>query len=444
MSLAKQKPWDNKWTCGAKLSQGGQGFTYYASKRGETENKYCLKVLKNQNDPERRARMLREVAALQTLNHQGIAKFADSNASQFETANELYLVTELVVGETLPAPVEIEEASRIVLAVLDALKYCHEREIVHRDIKPDNIVLRAQDQQPILVDFGLSFNEDVGPSEFDTATAQNIGPRNFIVLPEQAGGSSDQRSRVTDITQTVGLLFYMLTKTCPAHLLDQGGQRPHERSAARQALSAYSEHQRTRLKRIFDVGFRTELNERWQSASALQAEIEILLTPPESQNEEGLESLALKAKEEYIRTPTRIAQLQLSKLFNAIQAWFEVSNKTIISTWQDVISASGEHGVNSPATGVLRLAYRYHDKLDANVNLRFEISAKRVGSEVQIQSLIEPNYRQPQEGRKMKLAGTEPLTVSTILLSDPEAETLAYEAITAIFRTVIKEFMLIK
>jgi len=218
--------------------------------------------------------MHREVAAYRTLRHPRIPQLIDSNVDAFaDLSVELYLVTERIHGPTLAnwrisqQTVDISEAARISARLLEVVEYCHSQEILHRDIKPDNILLRCGSiDDPVLVDFGLSFNaEEEHPNE--TGTIVELGNR-FLRLPELGPNSANKRDPRTDLTFCTGILLYLLTGIPPAMLVDENRQLPHQRPALSAVLSAsLDRNSRDRVLRVFDRGFQLELSRRWQSAA---------------------------------------------------------------------------------------------------------------------------------------------------------------------------------
>src|ERR1051325_7119586 len=104
MLVMAKNVWNQKWVRLKRLSKGGQGLTYRARRLEDSEHDegaYVLKELKDQRDPERRARMYQEVANLRILEGEGIAHYVDANAERFKEDEDLYLVTEYIPGPTL-------------------------------------------------------------------------------------------------------------------------------------------------------------------------------------------------------------------------------------------------------------------------------------------------------------------------------------------------------
>ena len=279
MVKPKNQPWDEKWEIVRSLGGGGQGDTFFVQSKDSaiSAQTFVLKKLKNQKEPERRKRMHREAAALSTLDCPGIPRLIESNSEQFDSLDvPLYMVAELIEGKTLsqfldPAkPMEIADAVNLVLKLLETIQYCHNAGIVHRDIKPDNIIIRNDDiSDPVVIDFGISFNESDADQTILTPAGQQLGNR-FLALPELQVNSSMQRDPRADITQCCGILFFTIAGSHPVTLLDHEGRMPHQRPESQRALSKHPNDLLAKVKGIFDRAFATHIDYRWQSISELQ------------------------------------------------------------------------------------------------------------------------------------------------------------------------------
>ena len=298
MSKNKKKPWDENWeSISEKIGQGGQGEASLVKPKNHSfiPGKYVLKILHNQKDEERRARMSREVNNLESFSNPGIPELIDSNYGFFKDLNILlYMVTEFIEGNTLDKfikekdAIDVFDAVKFTVKLLDIVEYCHQRDVVHRDIKPDNIiVINDSLTTPVLIDFGLSFNKEDDTNL--TPTGQDIGNR-FLFLPEHKRESGLQRDKRSDITQVCGILFFVITGKEPRHLLDEKGNKPHQTEKARQKLSVLPEHILSKINRVFDTGFRTMIESRWQSIPALKSALINIL---ESENQEYNEKVLL-------------------------------------------------------------------------------------------------------------------------------------------------------
>ena len=251
----------------------------------------CLKVLNDNGSKERRERFRRECVALETLSHPRIPNFLSSNSNEFQGFERLYLVSEFIEGITLEKYIgsglpDSLTAIQVVIRLLEVLEYVHQKETVHRDIKPDNVILRDGSlHDPVLVDFGLSYNEDY--SLLSTTTLQQMGNR-FLHLPELQTESGDKRNPISDVSQTCGLLLYVLTGFPPTVLLDDQGRPPHQREPIREALNRLPSTLSAKILAVFDRGFRQPLAERWQTAKQLKTRLEAIHSPQSAQEESSI------------------------------------------------------------------------------------------------------------------------------------------------------------
>ena len=151
-------------------------------------------------------RMLREVRATGQLNHPAALTIYD--VLWDEESGAIYIVMELVDGSSLSealkrtGPMHPRWAARIALNVLDVLEAAHEAGIIHRDIKPNNVMLPSTDDAPAkLADFGLAWvSGDVSLTQSDMI----VGSPAYL-SPEQINGG--QVTRATDLWQ-LGVTFY--------------------------------------------------------------------------------------------------------------------------------------------------------------------------------------------------------------------------------------------
>jgi eukaryotic-like serine/threonine-protein kinase len=173
------------------LGGGGFGKTYEVSAQGKRK---VLKVLIN-NSPKAVELFKREAEVLSQLNHPSIPMVEPNSYFVFHPANsqELVhcLVMELVEGQNLKEylsqrgrPIDSESAMRWLTELLQILQQVHDRGILHRDIKPQNIILKP-DGKLALIDFG-AVREGTG-TEFATAAASGGGTE---VASHMAGGTS--------------------------------------------------------------------------------------------------------------------------------------------------------------------------------------------------------------------------------------------------------------
>jgi len=285
-----EKSWKARWVHLSDGPGGAQGFSKIVCSKETQEPRYFLKILKSQRDPVRRKRMYREVAAYRTLDHWGVPRLEDTNAEMWDLMDyELYLVAELIEGPTLQklisdqGPLESRAAVKLILGLLEIIEHCHANDVLHRDIKADNIVLRADRQNdPVLVDFGLSFNQEDEDSEV-TSIGEELGNRR-LRLPEFAPGSHNKRDRRSDVTFCVGILLYVLTGIHAEPLRNEKSQMPHQRDDVRMILhTRVEEPVLKRLLSLFDRGFQEHLDLRWQTAGELRSKLSGIVLAPSQQ-----------------------------------------------------------------------------------------------------------------------------------------------------------------
>ena len=175
----------------------------------------AIKVLPPElaHDPAIRARFTREAQMSAQLSHAHIVPIYDVG----DRDGIAYFVMALVMGSNLGAHLAreprqpVDEVRRILGEVADALAYAHLRGVIHRDIKPDNILLDRQTGRAIVTDFGIAWAMETGARL--TATGIAVGTPTYM-SPEQAVGERELDGR-SDL-YSVGVLGYqMLTGRVP-------------------------------------------------------------------------------------------------------------------------------------------------------------------------------------------------------------------------------------
>jgi len=196
-----------------QLGQGGMATVYLADDLRH-ERKVALKVLK----PELAAvvgaeRFLSEIKTTANLQHPHILPLYDSG----EADSFLYYVMPFVQGETLRERLDrekqlpVEEAVRLGVAVAGALAYAHEHGVVHRDIKPGNVLMQAG--QPMVGDFGIALAVGAAGGARLTETGLSVGTP-YYMAPEQATGDVGV-GPASDIYALGAVLYELLTGDPP-------------------------------------------------------------------------------------------------------------------------------------------------------------------------------------------------------------------------------------
>jgi serine/threonine-protein kinase len=216
-----------------EIGRGGMGVVYRAKDR-RLKRTVAIKVLPPELAfrSEIKTRFLREAETAAQLNHPNIVDIYAVD----EMENIVFFVMAYITGDNLAkrlhdhGTLSVDETRRTMRDVADALAYAHERGVVHRDIKPDNILIDAQSGRPMVTDFGIARAVSDGDTRL-TATGIAIGTPTYM-SPEQAAGERTIDGR-SDL-YSLGILGYqMLTgeppfvaNSTPAILVKHISERP--------------------------------------------------------------------------------------------------------------------------------------------------------------------------------------------------------------------------
>jgi tRNA A-37 threonylcarbamoyl transferase component Bud32/tetratricopeptide (TPR) repeat protein len=267
------------YTLVERIHRGGQGVVYKAEQHS-TGRYVAVKLLRNDplSTPLDRIRFRREIDILSKLKHPNIVTLHDGGtAGGFH-----YLVMDYVDGMPLDEFVrqndlDIEQTLRLMLKVCRVVSAAHVAGVIHRDLKPRNILVDRQGE-PHILDFGLAKATDMCQStpvhEAATITGQFVGSLTWA-SPEQAEGARDRVDVRTDVHALGLILFHLLT-----------GQWPFELTGAMHAaLRNIVEHEPVRPSRyrndldddldiIILTSLAKERDKRYQSAAALAVDLE--------------------------------------------------------------------------------------------------------------------------------------------------------------------------
>ena len=202
-----------------ELGRGGMGVVWVAHSLVLGVDVALKLIRASAAGPAVSSRMAREAHAAARLGHPALVRVFDFG---WTSRGDPFLVMELVQGETLSALLARDSrlpairAVQMLLPIADGLRVAHEKTIVHRDIKPDNIFIATDGLgrvQPKLLDFGIA---KVGPGPHDSKLTQVgvvLGSPEYM-SPEQALGAEDVDHR-TDVWSLSVVLYEMLTGTIP-------------------------------------------------------------------------------------------------------------------------------------------------------------------------------------------------------------------------------------
>ena len=262
----------DRWRIDARISRGGVG-TVYAATHKNNGSRAAIKVLHPEfaRDADTRSRFLQEGYAANQVNHPGVVRILDDDTSEDGHA---YLVMELLEGELLETR-RVRKGGKLAMTdvyevgeqLLDVLAAAHEKGIVHRDIKPDNLFITQEGRLKVL-DFGFAqmrsqFRPDV------TATGFLLGTPGFM-SPEQAVGNRAEVDAQTDIW-AVGATLFTLISGEPVH----AGQSAAEMLVAAanfqpRSLAAVARGTPMRLVEVVDRAVAFDKADRWPNARSMQ------------------------------------------------------------------------------------------------------------------------------------------------------------------------------
>ncbi len=195
-----------------ELGRGGMGAVFLARDL-KLDRLVAIKVLPPELAvrPELRARFLQETRTAASFSHPNIVPVHGVE----ESAALLYFVMGYVEGETLTqrvrrqGPLEAAVAVRLLREVAWALSYAHGRGVVHRDIKPDNILLERGSGRALVMDFGISRSAAASGL---TQVGESLGTPHYMSPEQAAGDTVDGRSDLYSLGVTA---YYAVTGTLP-------------------------------------------------------------------------------------------------------------------------------------------------------------------------------------------------------------------------------------
>ncbi|MEM9075284.1 MAG: serine/threonine-protein kinase, partial [Myxococcota bacterium] len=229
-----------------EIGHGGMA-TVYKARDERLDRLVAIKVLHPhlRKAPEARVRFTREARSVAKLHHPNILEIYDYSG---EDSEESYIAAELLTGPTLRrfiddgAELPAEIAACFTIQIASALAAAHESGIIHRDVKPENVLLH-ENRCVKLTDFGIAQMVD---SQSFTATGQILGSPGHMAPEQVAGTNIDAR---TDVFSLGTVLFFLAVGRLPFT-----GRNPHQV-----------------LKRIVDAEFPDPLRIRPQIGGELRA-----------------------------------------------------------------------------------------------------------------------------------------------------------------------------
>ncbi|MCB9933276.1 MAG: serine/threonine protein kinase [Planctomycetes bacterium] len=259
-----------------ELPRGGQARVYRAWQT-DLQRPVALKLLPASYavDGDAVARFKREIENVARISHPNIVRVYEAG----EVEGHPFFTMEFLEGQDAESmvkrgPMDPDEAASVIEAVARAVHEAHGAGIIHRDIKPGNIILR-KDDTPVLTDFGLA--QDLSHSEQLTQTGISMGTPAYMA-PEQARGERNRVGKRTDIYAMGATLFSLLT-----------GRRPVEGESAYELMLKVAESESPAwprqavedvpadLRAIVEMAMQNDPGKRYESAADLADDLERFL-----------------------------------------------------------------------------------------------------------------------------------------------------------------------
>jgi non-specific serine/threonine protein kinase/serine/threonine-protein kinase len=262
-----------------RIGEGGMGAVYEA----EQENPRRTVALKFINQrlvsPDQLRRFELESQALGRLQHPGIAQIYEAGTAQFGYGPEPYFAMEFIRGETLREYADkhrlsTRERLEMIVRICDAVRHAHQRGLIHRDLKPDNILV-DDSGQPKVLDFGVArmTDDDTKATLTHTVAGQLLGTLPYM-SPEQALADPLEVDTRSDVYALGVILFELLSARLPYTLsekMHEALQTIREQDPAR--LSSINREYRGDIETIVAKALEKDKTRRYASASELAADI---------------------------------------------------------------------------------------------------------------------------------------------------------------------------
>jgi tetratricopeptide (TPR) repeat protein/RIO-like serine/threonine protein kinase len=251
-----------------EIARGGMGVVYEAHDP-VVDRRVALKVLRGGSEVARK-RFVREAKALARLRHAHVVQVHECA----ELANgSPYMVLEFVEGESLQdrlnrgGPLDVDDAVRTAATLAEAVQACHEAGVLHRDLKPDNVLVDRQGSLR-LTDFGLARDTDPSLSRSQLSKdGQYLGTPGYWA-PEQACGDLEEIGPATDVYGLGATLFALLTGR-PPHTVEGLQDLLETLETPAPAPSSLRPGVPRWLDRVTAQCLRVETGQRYASAIAL-------------------------------------------------------------------------------------------------------------------------------------------------------------------------------
>lgn len=262
------------------LGEGGMGVVYLAQ-QDRPRRTVALKVVRpGYLSPSLLRRFESESDILARLQHPGIAQIHEAGTAQTELGAQPFFAMEYIEGESLTdfadhKELDVRHRLQLFAKICDAVQHAHTKGVIHRDLKPGNIVVTAQGE-PKILDFGIAraTDSDVQSATMNTDAGQLIGTIAYM-SPEQLAGNARELDTRSDV-YTLGVILYELLSGRLPHPVEGKTIAEAVRTIEESKplpLGTVDRHFRGDLQTIVGKAMEKERDRRYQSAAELAADI---------------------------------------------------------------------------------------------------------------------------------------------------------------------------
>lgn len=264
-----------------RLGQGGMGVVYEARQQSP-ERTVALKLLKpGLASPELIRRFEFETKALGRLQHPGIAHIYEAGVTESAMGPRPFFAMELIDGVSLSEwarkdQPDVRQTLELVARICDAVQHAHSKGVVHRDLKPTNILVTS-DGSPKVLDFGVARtveDESQDAESIYTRPGQLVGTMPYM-SPEQIGSAPDGVDTRSDVYSLGVILYELLSGELPSKVeglgLVDAAREIQDKQAAK--LSTYNTRYRGDIETIVSTALSKDKQDRYQTIAALADDI---------------------------------------------------------------------------------------------------------------------------------------------------------------------------
>ncbi|MFN0077229.1 MAG: protein kinase domain-containing protein [Prosthecobacter sp.] len=406
-----------------EIASGGMGIVFEALDV-KLKRTVAMKVIRNAYFATHMeaARFRAEMEAIAQLLHPHIVPVYDSGEEDGTPFFTMRLAEDGSLAEQLQksGAMSVRVAAAMMIHIARAVQHAHDRGVLHRDLKPGNVLLDAEGG-PLLADFGLAKQLDGGGSLI-TRSGSQVGTLHYM-SPEQASGGAQEITTASDVWALGVMLFQMLTNTLPfdgasaveiLHRITQDEPGLHLTTKTRHSAASAVAKLHPDLATLVQRCLEKKPEKRLRSAGFLAEELERFLAGDEIESRPvtGIDLLWRRAVRHKVAT---------AALFVAV---FSLLAGTVISTWQAVKAHKAENAA-------------LKQKAESDEIARIVLDTVRSMDEHVIGKEVDPDQWREELLRRMAGFGGDPRRKAAMLAE--VATMMKQPADVEVFRVVLSE-----